>query len=36
VTAGSDYYVFVDGWVNFGPGWDSVDVGEYVLDLDLQ
>lgn len=36
VTAGSDYYVFVDGWLNFGPGEESVDVGEYVLDIDLQ
>ncbi len=36
VAAGSDYYVFVDGWVSFGVGVDSADVGEYVLDIDLQ
>ncbi len=35
VTAGVDYYVFVDGWLNWGPGVDSADVGEYVLDLRL-
>jgi len=36
VSAGSDYYVFVDGWVSFGPGIESDDVGEYVLEIDMQ
>lgn len=32
VTAGTSYYVFVDGWANYN---DGSDIGEYVLEASL-